>query len=106
MKSCWCAVLVLCLWATTAWGWQLHGFVDGRSGLRLQQDNVQRQAVLNELRLQLDVNQMTDMAIWQFKGDLLADEAAGETDQDFERGHGAFDLREANVLLTPSIFWT
>ncbi|WP_321529798.1 hypothetical protein [uncultured Desulfuromonas sp.] len=104
MVKRWGLALVLLMWASAAWGWQVHGFVDGRSGMRLQDDAVQRQAILNEVRLQLDLNHMSDLAIWQFRADLVGDEAAGETDQDLERGHGVLDLREANVLLTPFYF--
>jgi hypothetical protein len=94
-------MVMILVWAVPAWSWQIHGFVDGRSGMRLQEDPVERDAILNELRLQLDVNHMGDVAIWQFRGDLVADEAVGESEQDFDRGYGVFDLREANVLLTP-----
>ncbi|PLX94540.1 MAG: hypothetical protein C0620_05795 [Desulfuromonas sp.] len=97
----WLIIVMILVWAVPAWSWQIHGFVDGRSGMRLQEDPVERDAILNELRLQLDVNHMGDVAIWQFRGDLVADEAVGESEQDFDRGYGMFDLREANVLLTP-----
>lgn len=94
-------LIMLLSLAIPAAAWELHGFVDGRSGLRLANDDHQRQAILNELRVQFDLNHMGDWAIWQLRGDLLADEAAGENDLDIDRGHGMLDLREANVLLTP-----
>jgi len=82
----------------------VHGFVDLRSGLRLQDDPHQRDAILNEARAQLDVTHYGPVALWKLRADAVCDEAAGEYEQDFERGYGILDLREANVLVTPLDF--
>lgn len=96
--------IVLILLNTSAYGWQWHGFVDARSGLRLQDDDSranQRRAVLNELRGQADLSHSSDWAQWQLRSDFVIDEAAGEHELDLELGHGTIDLREANLLFFP-----
>jgi hypothetical protein len=95
---------VLLLAPNVALGLDVHGFVDLRSGMRLQNDAHQRDAILNEARTQIDVNHYGPVALWKLRADAVWDEAAGEYEQDFERGYGVIDLREANVLLTPLDF--
>jgi len=98
-------LIALIVWLSavpqTSSAWQLHGFVDGRTGMRLQHHDGQRQAILNEVRTQLDVNHSNDWSVWQLRSDLIWDEAAGEHDLDLESGHGILDLREANVQFYP-----
>lgn len=96
--------LFVLIMVTTVHGWQWHGFVDGRSGLRIQNDDSganQRQAILNELRAQVDLSHNSDWAQWRLRSDFVVDEAAGEHNLDLERGHGAIDLREANLVFFP-----
>ncbi|MGM0416061.1 MAG: hypothetical protein ACQEQK_03830 [Thermodesulfobacteriota bacterium] len=88
----------------TAFSFNLNGFVDLRSGMRLQSDPYQRDAILNEARAQIDVSHYGPVALWKMRADAVLDEAAGEYEQDFERGYGILDLREANVLVTPLDF--
>jgi len=95
---------IFILLSTSAYGWQWHGFVDGRCGLRLQDDDSggnQRRAILNELRGQVDLSHSSDWAEWRLRSDFVADEAAGEHHLDLELGHGPIDLREANLLFFP-----
>ncbi|OQY18572.1 MAG: hypothetical protein B6I36_06585 [Desulfobacteraceae bacterium 4572_35.1] len=86
----------------SAFAWQVHGFVDARSGMRLKQDDGQRRAILNEFRAQLEVNHSNDWSQWQLRGDVVFDEAAGEHELDLDSGHGSVDVREVNVILYPS----
>ncbi len=95
------AALIVLVGALPVSAWQLHGFVDARSGLRLHNAAGQRRAILNETRLQLDLSHDSDWAQWRLRGDVVADEAAGAHDFDLELGHGVLDMREANVLLYP-----
>ncbi|MBN2644505.1 MAG: hypothetical protein JXR59_03405 [Desulfuromonadaceae bacterium] len=99
-------VVLLLLWtvAVPAYGWEVHGFGDLRSGLRLQEAPAQRDALLNEARVQMDLQHSSDLALWQLRADLLWDEAATEHEFDLEQGHGLLDLREANLVLTPLDF--
>lgn len=80
----------------------LHGFADLRAGTRLQDDNFQRDTSLLEGRLQLDYNQQLDAVTLQLRGDLVADEITAGEDLDLEKGTGFLDLREANLLFSPT----
>jgi len=97
-------VFILVLTPGEALSLNVHGFVDLRSGMRLQDDPSQRDAILNEARAQIDVTHYGPVALWKLRADAVWDEAAGEYEQDFERGYGILDLREANVLVTPLDF--
>jgi len=80
----------------------LHGFFDLRAGSRLQEDAYQRDTSLLEGRLQLDYRQMFDAATLRLRGDLVADEVTSGDDLDLEEGRGILDLREANLLFSPT----
>jgi hypothetical protein len=80
----------------------LHGFADLRAGTRLQDDAYQRDTSLLEGRLQLDYNQRFDAVTLQLRGDFVADEVTAGEDLDLEMGTGIFDLREANLLFSPT----
>lgn len=100
---CYTIIFVLIL-STSVYGWQWHGFVDGRSGFRIENDDSganQRQAILNELRGQVDLSHSSDWAQWRLRTDFVVDEAAGEHNIDLEQGHGSIDLREANLVFFP-----
>jgi hypothetical protein len=81
---------------------ELHGFVDGRAGVRTQNDPYEDDRSLTELRLQLDSKTFFNWGEFSARGDLVYDDL--ETDQekvDLEKGQGFFDLRELNLLFTP-----
>lgn len=80
----------------------LHGFADLRAGRRLLDDDYQRDTSLLEGRLQLDYNQQFDAVALQLRGDLVADEVTTGESIDLETGRGIFDLREANLLFSPT----
>ena len=83
-------------------GLELHGFMDYSYGLRTQNDPVEDDSSLNEIRLQLDSVWYHDLFTAQFKGDLLYDDLAADLGNvDLETGEGFFDLRQANVLFSP-----
>ena len=97
-------IFLLLIMSTTVYGWQWHGFVDGRSGLRIQDDDSdanQRRSILNELRGQVDLSHSSDWAEWRLRSDFVVDEAAGEQNLDLEQGHGVIDLREVNLVFFP-----
>ncbi|MDF1581122.1 MAG: hypothetical protein P1P74_10150 [Desulfuromonadales bacterium] len=79
----------------------VHGFIDGRYGIRLQEDRYQRSTSLGEARVQLGLRRDGELVSWQLRTDLVHDEVAQQTDQDFEAGTGPVDLREANLLFFP-----
>ena len=96
-------ILLLAPWPAAAFELaDLHGFADLRAGTRLQDDMYQRDTSLLEGRLQLDYNQRLDAVTLQLRGDFVADEVTAGEDLDLETGAGIFDLREANLLFSPT----
>jgi hypothetical protein len=82
---------------------ELHGFVDGRYGMRTQSDPHSGQETLNELRLQLSSLWYQDLFTATVRSDFLYDGVANNHDRiDLESGLGPIDLREANVQFTPA----
>ncbi|MFC1761725.1 hypothetical protein ACFL6U_06560 [Planctomycetota bacterium] len=71
---------------------ELHGFVEARAGLRLQDDPYEKDASIGEGRLQLDVSSYPEWGDIVVKGDAVGDAVLEK---------GTFDLREANVALRP-----
>ncbi len=78
-----------------AWGLEMHGFVEGRAGSRLQNDPHEKDASIMESRLQLDVSAYPEWGDIVVKGDAVGDAVLEK---------GDFDLREANVALRPLDF--
>jgi len=74
---------------------EIHGFVEARTGYRLQNDEHQKDMSIMETRTQLDLTSLPDWGEIVVKGDAYAD---GVTER------GEFDLREANAALTPTDF--
>ena len=88
--------------STFALDTELHGFVDGRAGMRTQDDPYEDSRSLTELRLQLDSKTYFDWGEISARGDFVYDDLATDRDEiDLESGEGFFDLRELNVLFTP-----
>jgi len=80
----------------------LHGFVDGRLGMRTRNDPYQDRRSLSELRLQLDSLTYLDRATVQARADFVYDELSDDIEEiDLETGDGFIDLRELNILFTP-----
>jgi hypothetical protein len=75
---------------------ELHGFLEGRGGLRTQDDpHESKTATLGETRLQLNLFKALGWAKFRIKSDFLYDGVAEETQ---------VDLREANAFFTPFEF--
>ena len=75
---------------------ELHGFLEGRGGLRTQDDPQEsKTATLGETRFQLHLSQALDWAKVRVKSDFLYDGVVGGAD---------VDLREVNALFTPFEF--
>jgi len=71
----------------------LAGFIDARTGVRLQNDQYQKDASLAETRLQVDLNTDLGWGIFKLKTDLVGDAVTEEA-----RG----ELREFNLLFFPA----
>lgn len=83
-------------------GTELHGFFDLRGGSRLPDDAYQRNTSLLESRLQLEYNYQGDAVLLQLRGDFVADGIIDERQVELETGRGVIDLREANLLFSPT----
>ncbi|MDF1613786.1 hypothetical protein [Desulfurivibrio dismutans] len=70
----------------------LHGFTEGRGGLRLDREEDQRDASIGEARLQLDFSRWLGDGELRLKTDLLADGVEEEL---------KLELREANYAFSP-----
>ncbi len=81
---------------------ELHGFVDGRAGVRTQNDPHEDDSSLTEARLQLDSLTYLEHATLQARADLVYDDLVDDIEKvDMENGDGFIDLREFNILFTP-----
>jgi len=81
---------------------EVHGFSEGRIGMRTRNDPYEDQPSLEEFRVQFNVTDYLEELTFQFRGDLLYDGQANDLEKvDLLTGDGFFDLRELNVLFTP-----
>ncbi len=74
---------------------EVHGFLESRSGYRLQNDKYEKDMSIMEQRLQLDLYSFMDWGDLKFKGDVYNDVVVEEA---------KFDMREANVFARPTGF--
>ncbi len=73
----------------------VHGFYEIRSGYRLRKDKYEKDMSIMENRLQLDLSSYPDWGDLKVKGDVFGDLVTEEAD---------FDLREANIFVSPLDF--
>jgi len=97
-----CLLLPGTAWAGLLGDVELHGFWDNRAGIRTTGDAYERQTSLLESRLQLESLYQGDSLTWQLRGDLVADDVTKDHALDLETGQGWLDLREANLLFSPT----
>lgn len=97
-----CLSLILIAVSAPVWAGTPHGFADVRVGSRLQDNPYQDDLSLGEARLQLDWNHFAKGIEFQVKLDLYHDEVALSRAVDLEEGRGWLDLREANMLFSPT----
>jgi hypothetical protein len=74
---------------------EIHGFYESRSGTRLRKDKYEKELSIMEDRIQLDLSSYPDWGDVKVKGDVIGDWVT-------ERGD--FDLREANIFISPLDF--
>ena len=82
----------------------LSGFWEARGGVRLQSDPHEKTSSLGETRLQIQFDQAAERAAVKVVADLLYDPVLNDHSVGLERGEGAVDLRQANLLLRPAAF--
>ena len=74
---------------------EMHGFYEMRAGYRLREDKYEKDMSIMENRLQLDLSSYPDWGDLKFKGDVFGDLVEEQAD---------FDLREANIFVSPLDF--
>ena len=74
---------------------EIHGFYDTRSGTRLRKDKYEKDISIMEDRFQLDLSSYPDWGDLKVKADMIADWVTERAD---------FDLREANIFVSPLDF--
>ncbi len=82
---------------SSALPFDLTGFLDGRGGVRSQDDSAQGDTTLGEIRAQIEAEKAWSRVFARVTLDLLYDAVAEDRDVDLETGDGWFDLREAFV---------
>ena len=83
---------------------QISGFWEVRAGARTQGDPYQKHASIAETRLQLELEKRWARGGYQIIGDFVYDPVLSDHQIRLERGKGWFDLRSANLSLTPVDF--
>ncbi len=79
----------------------LSGFLEGRAGLRTQNDPHEKTSSIGETRLQLQLERSFRRTSFNLTTDLIYDPVLDKHEIDLEKGEGFLDLREANMLLRP-----
>jgi len=97
-----CLILMQSVSASEVWDqfWEdltpdVYGFYEARAGYRLQNDAFEKDMSIMETRTQIDLQSMPQWGMISVKGDAYVD---GVTER------GEFDLREANLSITPADF--
>lgn len=84
---------------------ELAGFVDMRIGVRTQNDPLQKNDSINELRLQLEAEkEISDLAL-NVVFDLLLDPVADSYVPDYDTGEGVIDPRRFNMTGLRMMNW-
>lgn len=82
----------------------LTGFWETRGGVRVRDDEHERDASLGETRLQVQADKFVSGVALRVTGDLLLDAVTDRHAVDLETGDGFLDLREANGAFSPTGF--
>jgi len=82
----------------------ISGFWEIRSGMRLQEDRHQKDASITETRFQLEIEKTIKEIVLKSTTDFLYDRVPDNHHIKLEQGRGFIDQRELNVLFRPSDF--
>ena len=88
--------------ASAALPFRLRSFWEARGGIRVVDDRQQRDLSIAETRLQLEAEKYFQGATLRLTGDFLYDDLEEDRSVDLASGEGAFDLREASLMFSPS----
>ena len=81
---------------------QISGFLEARSGIRLQNDRYQKKASINELRLKTELGHSFESFDIKFNADFIADSVVDKQALNLQTGQGFMDLRELYISFSPS----
>lgn len=81
----------------------IDGFVETRLGTRFENDPNQRDISIGEVRLQLENEQDFDAATLNIVTDFVFDRVLDEYAPDLESGEGVIDLRQLNMVFSPTL---
>lgn len=79
----------------------INGFLEGRAGIRTQDDPEQKDASVGDLRLQVEIEKEFRGIIFSTTSDWLYDPVLDKYRVRLEEGKGFLDIREANLLIRP-----
>ncbi len=79
----------------------VNGFIESRLGIRTQKDPNEKDTSIGETRLQLETEKEFKRFTLNLVADLIYDPLIDIHDIDLDRGEGAIDLRQANMLFSP-----
>jgi hypothetical protein len=83
---------------------EFNGFVESRLGIRTTEDPDQKNTSLGEVRLQLETEKDVDNITFNLVVDFLYDPVMNVYTPDLDKGEGAIDLRQANLVMSPVDF--
>lgn len=75
----------------------ITGFMEIRSGFRLQEDLYEQDPSIGEARLQLEMEKEWGKTLFELTGDIYYDLVADDRSVNLEKGKGFLDLRELSV---------
>lgn len=82
-------------------GTQVSGFIEARSGSRLQSDRYQSNTSINELRVKTVLEKSFDYFDVKFNADFIADSVVDHQSLNLQKGQGFLDLRELYINASP-----
>lgn len=80
----------------------LTGFMEVRSGWRLQDDPYEKSASIGEARIQIEIEKNWPIATLNVTADFLADPVLARHKVRLQEGQGRLDLRQACLVMSPS----
>lgn len=82
----------------------LSGFIEGRAGVRLKDDTLQKKMPIGEARIQLQAEKNWERLTGRITTDFVYDGIVAENDTSLETGDGIIDVREAFLVGQPTGF--
>lgn len=80
----------------------INGFVETRIGTRIKNDPHQKDMSIGELRAQLETEKDFEEVIFTLVTDMVIDPVLDSYTPDLESGEGIIDLRQFNILFSPT----